>query len=106
MARVDFSITGRADLRKVINDLQRRAGSTVAVEFIGKFEATFDRLGEFPGIGSPRRRLGARVRMLVVAPCLNFHDGGPKATSVTVLRLLHGSRRITRRAIAVGRDHG
>ena len=42
--------------------------------------------------------------MLIVSPYLIFYEGGPKAKVVSVLRLLDGRRRITRKVIAAGRD--
>ena len=104
MAHVDFSSTARSELRKILNGLQRRAGTPVAVNYIDAFDAAFDEIRDFPGIGAPRGKLGRGIRMLIVSPYLIFYEGGPKAKSVVVLRILHGSRRITRRAIAASRD--
>ena len=94
----------RTDLREIIETLRRDAGSAIALRYTEAFETNFDRLVDHPGIGAPRRRFGKRARILIVSPYLIFYDGAPKDVTVTVLRILHESRRITSKMISQGRD--
>ena len=84
--------------------MERVAGETIALNYAIAIRRSTDQLEINPGIGSPRRKFGSKVRILIVSPYLIFHEGGPKAKSVTVLRIIDGRRRITRRTIAAGRD--
>ena len=52
-------------------------------------------LAKQPGIGRLRPRLGAGVRSFPIHPYLVFYR--PEGVDIVVLRVLHGSRRITRR---------
>ena len=104
MAQLSFSHIARTDLREIIESLRQNAGSAVALKYTEAFEAHFERLVTHPGIGAPRRKFGADARILIVSPYLIFYDGAPKAVTVTVLRILHESRRITSTMISKGRD--
>ncbi|MEQ1719308.1 MAG: type II toxin-antitoxin system RelE/ParE family toxin [Hyphomicrobium sp.] len=104
MARIQFSVQFRRDFNVVIKRLAEVAGEPVARKYNLDVRRSVRQLADNPGIGAPRRKIGARIRMLVVSPYLIFYEGGPKAKSVTVLRIIDGRRRITRRTIAAGRD--
>ena len=104
MARILFSAQFWLDFDAVIRRLAEVAGEPVARKYNLDIRRNIRQLVDTPGIGAPRGKLGRGIRMLVVSPYLIVYDGGPKAKSVIVLRILHGSRRITRRTIAAGRD--
>ena len=104
MARILFSAQFWLDFDAVIRELAEAAGEPVARKYNLDIRRSVRQLADNPGIGAPRGKLGRGIRMLVVAPFLILYEGAPKAKSVTVLRILHGRRRITRRTIAAGRD--
>ncbi len=104
MATVRISAQAVADFDAILEKLRRLAGARVAERYELQFEAEFDRMREFPGIGSPRSRYGPETHMCLVHPYLIFYDGGPDSETVRVLRILDGRRRITRRMIASVRE--
>lgn len=71
-----------------------------ALRYAAEFDALFDRLGEFSGIGAPRPKLGAHARIGIILPYVAIYDyeGG----TVTVLRVLHGRRNITAKLVRGG----
>lgn len=60
MALVFFTASAGADLADIVPDLAVKAGIETAERYAAEFDALFTRLAEFPDIGSPRPRLGAR----------------------------------------------
>lgn len=104
MAAVRYSKQAIRDFDGIIARLEQVAGQNIAASYANDIGESTDQLVVNPGIGAPRGKLGRGIRMLVVSPYLIFYEGGPKAKSVTVLRIIDGRRRITRRTIAAGRD--
>jgi|SRR3954463_5161973 toxin ParE1/3/4 len=94
MARVIVSEHAKRDLRRILSDLNGRAGYRVAERYARDFKATYRRLADVPGSGPPRPALGTQTRIAVVSPYLVIYDHEDNA--VTVLRVLHGKRNITR----------
>ena len=66
----------------------------------GRYEVEIRRviqnLSDLPSIGSPRREFGDDVRVLIVDPYLVFYEDAFDRGEVFILRILHGSRNITR----------
>jgi toxin ParE1/3/4 len=54
-------------------------------------------LAEFPDIGPPRPEFGRNARIALVHPFVIVYDHADD--TVTVLRVLHGRRNITRRLV-------
>ncbi len=97
MVRVDFSVLAIADLANILSELTRDAGFRVAE----KYRRDFDRLilthlSVFPEMCQARPRLGAHICAGVVHPYLVVHRYNPSEPVVTIIRVLHGRRRITR----------
>jgi plasmid stabilization system protein ParE len=57
MARVIVSEHAKRDLRRILSDLNGRAGYRVAERYARDFKATYRRLADVPGSGPPRLRL-------------------------------------------------
>jgi plasmid stabilization system protein ParE len=95
MARVVVSDEAKRDVRRILSDLAERAGYRVAERYAEDFKATYRRLSHFPDSGPPRPGLGIRARIAIVHPYIVIYDHVDDAT-VTVLRVLHGKRNITR----------
>ena len=63
-----------------------------ALRQIDKFEAAFDKLGEFPGIGRSREELGSNLRSYVIGKYVVFYR--EMAAGVEIVRVIHGARDI------------
>ena len=93
MAIVEITASADADLADIVTDLAAKAGVAVAERYAAAFDALFNRLAEYPDIGAPRPRLGPYTRIGIISPYIAIYDH--KDDLVTVLRVLHGHRKIT-----------
>jgi plasmid stabilization system protein ParE len=94
MAHVVVSARAHSDISQILRHLAANAGVRIAQRYAAAFDAVYDRLADFPGSAPPRPALGPRARVALVPPFMvvyDHHDG-----TVTVLRILHGKRNITR----------
>ncbi|ARN82762.1 type II toxin-antitoxin system RelE/ParE family toxin [Methylocystis bryophila] len=71
-ARVVISPEADADSAAILHDLAVKAGAEIADRCEAAFDSVYERLAEFPASGAPRPRLGERVRICLVSPCLVF----------------------------------
>ena len=99
MARVVLTASADADTAFILRDLAAKAGADVARRYDAEFDALYRRPERFPESGSPRPALGALVRIGIVSPYNIIHEYISADDVVTVMRLLHGRRRITRRML-------
>lgn len=95
MARVAISIFARRDVNSILSDLNERAGSPVSKRYAAEFKKMNETLAEFPEIGPLRKGLGRYARIKVVLPYVVVYDFA--GDLVTVLRVLHGQRNITKK---------
>ena len=102
MATVTISPRGLRDIAEIAIDLQARAGMFVARDYAGRIEGRIELLRDFPGGGAPRPKLGRGVRIAMVDPYVIFHRHVLGSDNVTVLRILAGRRRITRKLVREG----
>jgi plasmid stabilization system protein ParE len=94
MAHVVVSARAHSDLSQILQYLVANAGFRITQRYVAAFDALYDRLADFPDSCPSRPALGPRVRVALVAPFMvayDHHNG-----TVTVLRILHGKRNITR----------
>ncbi len=96
MARVVITGLADADSTAIIHDLTSTAGELVADRYEADFDALYRRLERFPESGAPRPALGAYVRIGVVPPYNVIHEYIEANDTVTIMRIVHGRRRITR----------
>ena len=99
MTRLLVTAEAETDINDILDYLHREAGVRVAVSYGRKFAATIERLVEAPGIGAPRRALGAEVRIGIVPPYILIYEFSAADDTLTLLRVVHGKRNITRRLI-------
>src|SRR5690349_12492812 len=99
MARLTFSALADQDVATIITYLAREAGIVTAERYAAEFAALYDRLAEFPKMGSLRPAIGDDVRIAIVAPYIVIYAFDPVPDAVTVLRVLHGRRNITRKLL-------
>jgi toxin ParE1/3/4 len=67
----------------------------VATRYAVHFRDLVRGLGDHPEIGAARPSLGPAVRVAVVSPYLVIYDYAPEPDAVTLLRILHGRRKVT-----------
>jgi toxin ParE1/3/4 len=95
MARVIIASTADADTDGILTDLAAKGGRRLAAKYDDLFERLYDRLGDYPGSGAPRRALGSDIRIGIVSPYIVIYRHRADDDTVTVLRIVHGRRRIT-----------
>ena len=59
------------------------------------FERLYEHLADFPGSGPPRPKVGLQIRIGIVSPYVVIYRHTEADSIVRVLRIVHGSRRIT-----------
>lgn len=102
MARVVVSDSADADTARMLDDLTREAGQAVAARYNAAIEALYDRLADHPDSCQARPTLGANIRVGVVRPYLVIYRHAEGSDTVGIVRILHGSRNITRRLLRGG----
>lgn len=95
MARVVIAASASIDQAAILTDLMTKAGPVTAGKFRNLFSALFDRLARHPHIGPLRPALGPTIRIGIVPPYIVLYDHTPNDDVVTVLRIVHGRRRIS-----------
>jgi plasmid stabilization system protein ParE len=96
MTRLVVSADAEADTRDVLAYLERQAGPTVAADYGRRFGWTIERLVSMPETGAPRPSLGPNTRLAVVFPYILIYDYTREDDTLTLLRILHGRRNISR----------
>jgi plasmid stabilization system protein ParE len=99
MTRLVVTGDAEADTNDILAYLAQEAGAGVALEYGRRFRATIERLLDLPQSGAPRPRLGSETRIAIVAPYILIYDYTRDADTMTLLRILHGKRDITRKLL-------
>lgn len=99
MPRLIATHSFRRDATQILDYLEGAAGARVAEKFSSRFAETIVRLTNFPESGAPRPALGAYTRIAIAQPYLLIYDFTPNDDTLTLLRILHGRRNITRRLL-------
>jgi len=99
MARLIISDRADADSDDIIKYLNDEAGRTTATKYTNLFDDEYERLAAYPESGSPRPRLGRNARLCVISPYVMIYDYTPIDDTVVILRILHGSCRVTPRLL-------
>jgi plasmid stabilization system protein ParE len=97
VARIIVTPEADADSAFIIADLTKKAGANVADRYEADFDRLYDRLADHPESGAPRPRLGKHVRICVVLPYILFYEHSEDDDTVTIMRIAHGRRKITRK---------
>jgi toxin ParE1/3/4 len=95
MARVIVASGASADSAEILRYLDAEAGKAVALKFRELFSALYVHLAAFPGSGAARQNLGRGIRISVVSPYIVIYLHEEDKRVVTILRIVHGRRRIT-----------
>ena len=95
MARVVFTAAADADAASIFDDLCAKAGKPTVVKYRALFKTLYDNLADFSDSGPPRPKVGTQIRIGVVFPYIVIYRHTEADGIVYVLRIVHGSRRIT-----------
>jgi plasmid stabilization system protein ParE len=74
MARVIVTERAKRDLRRILSDLNERAGYRIAERYAADFRAAYRRLADAPAAGPPRATLGPKTRIAIVLPYIVIYD--------------------------------
>ena len=96
-ARVVITEPARSDASDILTYLAENASVEVMQDYLTRFTVIAQDLAIFPASGAPRHRLGRDIRIRVIDPYLMVYQYDPSAGVVSVLRIVHGSRRFGRR---------
>jgi plasmid stabilization system protein ParE len=96
MTRLVVTADAEADTNDILTYLEEKAGPLVAVKYGHRFRLTLQRVVEMPETGAPRPALGPNVRISIVYPYLLIYDYPARGDILTLLRILHGRRNISR----------
>lgn len=99
MTRLVVTADAEADINDILDYLHKEAGTRIATSYGRKLAAIIERLVESPGIGAPRPALGPDVRIGIVPPYVLIYAFTAANDILTLLRVVHGERNITRRLI-------
>lgn len=99
MTRLVVTANAESDTSDILDYLQQEAGSRVAEDFGRRFRIAIERFVDLPETGSPRPLLGGNIRVSIVFPYILIYEYVREDDTVTLLRVLHGRRNITRRSV-------
>ncbi|HAH09582.1 MAG TPA: hypothetical protein DCL54_02730 [Alphaproteobacteria bacterium] len=97
MTSVILSQAASNDEREILQYLADSADDAVLTKYVKRFREVYQQLSQHPESGSLQPHLGKGTRMRVVAPYNVYTDYDETQDIVVILRVLHGSRKITRR---------
>jgi toxin ParE1/3/4 len=95
MARVIITDSADADSAAILDDLKSKAGEPIATKYRNLFRQLYERLADYPNSGPSRPALGPNVRIGIVLPYIVIYESAVNADSVTILRIVHGRRKIS-----------
>ncbi|MGA2892545.1 MAG: type II toxin-antitoxin system RelE/ParE family toxin [Xanthobacteraceae bacterium] len=96
MTRLVVTPEANADASEILTYLDREAGARIAESYSRRFQQTLAGLVDLPRTGAPRPILGRNTRIAIVQPYLLIYDFSNDDDTLTLLRILHGRRNITR----------
>jgi toxin ParE1/3/4 len=96
MTRLVVTADAETDTYDILDYIEEQAGPRIASEFGGRFRRTIEHVVALPFSGAPRPNLGSSTRIAIVFPYVLIYDYEEESDTVTLLRILHGRRNITR----------
>src|SRR5882672_4479359 len=96
MTRLVVTADAEADTGQILENLAREASWQVAEEYGRRLRETLERVVEMPESRARRPALGPEARIAIVYPYVLIYDYTHENNTVTLLRILHGRRKITR----------
>jgi toxin ParE1/3/4 len=95
MTRVVFTAAADADAAFIFDDLYAKAGKSTVVKYRAAFRTLYLHLAAFPDSGALRPKIGVNIRIGIVHPYIVIYRHTEAERIVSVLRIVHGNRRIT-----------
>ena len=95
MSRLRVAVEAETDMSEILDALETKASPAVAARYAERFRQAVERLVEMPRNGASKPALGPHARRVVVPPYILIYDYTSGDDMVTLLRVLHGRRRIT-----------
>ncbi len=99
MTTVIISPRAATDLDVVSAYLSGRGGWRLVEKYDGLFGAVYRRLEMWPASGPARSQLGKQARIAPVPPYVVIYDWDATADRVTIVRVVRGNRRMTRKLV-------
>ncbi len=99
MAQLVVSEAADNDTRDMLSYLAQEAGARMAAKYLGLLGHLYDQLEAYPESGHPRPKLGEATRIGIVRPFVVIYDYAADTDAVTILRILHGNRNLTRKLL-------
>jgi toxin ParE1/3/4 len=96
MTRLVVTVDAETDTDEILTYLTREAGDLVADKYGRRLRVTIERLLDMPEMGAARPSLGPNARIAIVYPYVLVYDYTRDDDTLTLLRILHGRRRVTR----------
>jgi toxin ParE1/3/4 len=99
MARVIITDLADADTARILEYLTREAGHRVATKYVARLEGLYETIASHPESCQARPKLGAHIRAGVVHPYLVIYRHARGEDRVSIIRVLDGRRKITRKLV-------
>ena len=99
MTSVIVAPEARDDIARIVAHLAAVASLTTAARWNDRLWYAIEAIADFPGAGAPRPRLGTHVRIKIVSPYIVIYEHERGAASASVLRVVHGRQRITKKLL-------
>jgi toxin ParE1/3/4 len=96
MTRLVVTADAEADTSSILDYLEREGSPRIAENYGRRFRAAIVRFVDLPETGPLRPALGQNVRVAIVFSYVLIYEYVPQDYTVTLLRVLHGRRNITR----------
>jgi len=99
MTRLVISSRAHRDMDELTIYLAEHAGWSTAAKYVDLLDALYEAIKVHPLSGAPRPRVGRSIRIGIVSPYIAVYRYDESADLVTVARVLHGHRRLTKRLV-------
>jgi toxin ParE1/3/4 len=99
MARIIITSPADADTADILADIFGEAGQIIAEKCNLRFESLYERLADHPDSCPLRPKLGPHIRIGLVLPYVVFYRHVEGDDTVSIIRIVHGRRRLTRKLL-------
>ncbi len=97
MAKVMITSTADADVEEILDYLADDAGISTITKYAQGFDEPYEHLALYPESCPRRPRLDPAARTAIVSPYVVLYTYTMADDTVTIVRVVHGHRRITRK---------
>lgn len=97
MAKVKITSTADADVEDILDYPACKASVSTVVKYDQAFDALYDHLAIYPESCPRRPKLDPEARIGIVSPYVVLYTYTATDDMVTIVRVVHGHQRITRK---------